>query len=504
MRSLVCVPRPPDGNPVVFLILSHTTACVWTTEDARPPGAGGRTRLGSPAHARNPPRRSDDVRIGIVRWSKPRRPLSGRPTPQGAFAEPQPSWERYTGHPFDVHRDFGWLQAIHPGDRDAVRQAWQAARDSGQVYRTEGRLWHAESQSHRHFIGASRAGRSMSPGCVSEWVGTCTDVEEQHAAAEALRIVQEELLESERVARTESERANRLKDEFLATLSHELRTPLNAILGWAIADRQRVPAWERMSPEAWRRIQRNAKAQAQMIEDLLDMSRITTGKVHARDAARGCRLRSSKPPSSPCVQPQTPKGFASETLLRRRCAHAYRGDPGSAAAGGLEPADQRRQVHPEGRATSRSCWNRVGAHARLSVSDTGQGIAPDFLPLVFDRFRQEDASTTRKHGGLGLGLAIVWTLVELHGGTVNVESAGENQGATFVVDLPLSPDRAERKSKGAFVPSAATEHVLDEREPHGLAGVKVVFVDDDLDSRELVQRVLTECGAQVWTAQSSA
>jgi CheY-like chemotaxis protein len=144
---------------------------------------------------------------------------------------------------------------------------------------------------------------------------------------------------------------------------------------------------------------------------------------------------------------------------------------------------------------------RVNSHAEISVSDTGQGIASQFLPFVFDRFRQEDSSTTRRHGGLGLGLAIVRTLVELHGGTVRVLSAGENQGATFVVELPLSLDREDARVATA---DSVSEQGLDGREGRlRLDGVKVVFVDDDLDSRELVQRVLSEHGADVWTAGSS-
>jgi CheY-like chemotaxis protein len=147
---------------------------------------------------------------------------------------------------------------------------------------------------------------------------------------------------------------------------------------------------------------------------------------------------------------------------------------------------------------------RVNSYAQLTVSDTGQGIAPQFLPFVFERFRQEDPSTTRKYGGLGLGLAIVRTLVELHGGTVWVRSAGENQGASFVVDLPLSLDRGEYVPAIPSLAKSVTEPGTGEGETLlGLDGVKVVFVDDDVDSRELVERVLTEYGALVWTAKSS-
>ena len=499
MRSLVYVPRPPDGSPVAFLILSHAAPRAWTTEDvalleqaAERVWAALRTAQSADDLRRRENRyRSLVDATSTIVWTT---------NAEGAFVEPQPSWEWYTGHPFDVHRDFGWLEAIHPDDRDTIRQLWKAARDSGQVYRSEGRLWHAESGSYRHFV-ARAAPLLEADGHVSEWVGTCNDVEEQHVAAEALRIAQQELLHSERVARTESERANRLKDEFLATLSHELRTPLNAILGWASLVVGAAQRGEDVT-KGLKTIQRNAKAQAQLIEDLLDMSRITSGKGAARRAGRGpCRGRRSghrvRPPGRGRQRGADPD--SSWTPTRPTCVAT----PGRLQqvvwnlltnAVKFTPRTGRIQVLLE----------RVNSHAEISVSDTGQGIAPQFLPFVFDRFRQEDSSTTRRHGGLGLGLAIVRTLVELHGGTVRVLSPGENQGATFVVELPLSLDRDGRARCQGRLRSLNRRHQIGQRGPAvGWTASRSSSWTTTLDSRELVQRVLSEYGADVWTAGSS-
>ena len=255
--------------------------------------------------------------------------------------------------------------------------------------------------------------------------------------------------DGERAARAEAERMSELKDEFLATLSHELRTPLSAILGWAqvIAAPPDGGAEELRGP--CEVIERNARAQTQLIEDLLDMSRITSGKV---------RLD---------VQPVEPAAFieaALETVRPAAEAKRIRLETGA---------------RPEGRARSRaipggcSRWSgtcsptpsssrphggkvqvvlaRVNSHIEISVADTGIGIAPEFLPHVFDRFRQADGSTTRRHGGLGLGLAIAKHLVELHGGTLQAHSAGEGRGATFTV--------APAADRGASRASPATERV---------------------------------------------
>jgi len=259
--------------------------------------------------------------------------------------------------------------------------------------------------------------------------GSAEDITERKRAEEE----RERLLAGEREARRDAEEASRLKDEFLATVSHELRTPLTAILGWAHMLRS-GQIKDQDAPRALEVIERNARAQLQLIEDLLDVSRVITGKL---------RLD---------VRPVAPASFidaAVESLAPAAEAKGVRLQKVFDASLSLIHGDATRlqqvvwnllsnavRFTPRGgRVEVRS--ERVGSHVEITVSDTGQGIEPEFLPSVFDRFRQADGATTREHGGLGLGLAIVRHLVELHGGTVEAESEGEGRGATFRVKLPL-------------------------------------------------------------------
>jgi signal transduction histidine kinase/CheY-like chemotaxis protein len=312
------------------------------------------------------------------------------------------------------------------------------------------------------------------------------------------QIERERLLESERIARAEAERANRVKDEFLATLSHELRTPLNAILGWAQVLRRRLNGPASEIGSGLEVIERNARLQAQLIEDLLDMSRITSGKLrlemHHVDpaavidaaiesirpaaAARDVRIASMIEPAGPVL------GDASrlQQVLWNLLSNAVK----------FTPRD----------GTVSVSLRRSDGQIEFSVSDTGQGIAPQFLPHVFERFRQADGSTTRKHGGLGLGLAIVKHLIDLHGGTVRAESAGEGRGATFTVSLPLAPVNEHAALEITQVPVARDNAIG--CEGTDLTGVKVLVVDDDDDARSFVSRLLTECKALVVTAPSGS
>jgi PAS domain S-box-containing protein len=244
----------------------------------------------------------------------------------------------------------------------------------------------------------------------------------------------EKLLESERAARSEAERLSHMKDEFLATLSHELRTPLNAILGWSTLMRQRsLSAQER--ERGLEIIERNARAQAQIINDLLDMSRIISGKLHLE--VQAIYLHEVIAAAIEAVRPSAEARSIRLRSILDSSIGLTRGDPNRLQqvlwnlltnAVKFTPPGGRIQVVLE----------RVNSHVEVVVEDSGVGIRPEFLPHVFDRFRQADASTTRRYGGLGLGLSIVRNLVELHGGSVRVKSPGENQGATFIVALPLS------------------------------------------------------------------
>jgi PAS domain S-box-containing protein len=312
----------------------------------------------------------------------------------------------------------------------------------------------------------------------------------------AWKLAQDErdmLLESERRARQEAEQANRLKDEFLATLSHELRSPLNAIVGWGHVLKRNAQS----NPEILRGleiIERNARAQTQIINDLLDMSRIMTGKVQLN--VRAFSLQRVITAALEGIRPAAEaKGVHLETTLDAD-GDRIRGDPNRVQqimwnlltnAVKFTPAGGR--VHVRAR--------RVDSHIEISVEDTGVGIAGQFLPFVFDRFRQADASTTRIYGGLGLGLSIVKSLAELHGGSVRARSGGEGLGATFVVALPLPATQfdAERLPE----PGTAVQTYPFDQLPR-LTGIAALVVDDEADSLMFSGRLLEERGAKVLLA----
>ncbi|MFL6337165.1 MAG: PAS domain S-box protein [Pyrinomonadaceae bacterium] len=304
--------------------------------------------------------------------------------------------------------------------------------------------------------------------------------------------------EAERLYR-EAQESSRLKDEFLATVSHELRTPLTAILGWAHMLRT-GQFNDESARRAFETVERNARAQAQLIDDLLDVSRIVTGKLRID------------------VRPVDPNTFIEAAVEAVRPAAEAKGvrlqkvlDTGTVSVSGdpvrlqqvvwnllsnaikFTPRGGRVQVRLE----------RVNSHVEVAVSDDGAGIPPDFLPHVFDRFRQADQKTTRQHGGMGLGLAIVRHLVELHGGTVRAESGGEGQGATFTVLLPVAPVY-HSDEEGARVHPAARSTLPTFELFDRLDGLKVLVVDDEPDTREMLKAGLGQCGAEVWVAASAA
>jgi PAS domain S-box-containing protein len=306
------------------------------------------------------------------------------------------------------------------------------------------------------------------------------------------------LYQVERRLRTEAEEANRTKDEFLATLSHELRTPLTAMLGWTRMLRMKELD-EQTSEHALETVERNAKAQAQLIEDVLDVSRIITGKL--RLDVRPIELLPVIEAAMDAVRPAADaKSIELQTQLDP-LAGTVSGDPSrlqqvvwNLLANAVKFTNRGGQVSVR--------LERVDSHAQLTVRDTGQGITPDFLPFVFDRFRQADGSTTRMHGGLGLGLAIVRHLVELHGGTVKAESAGRGQGATFNVQLPLAPLRTA--DFGLRLDEKANEQsAIHNPQSEILEGLRVLVVDDEQDARVLIQTVLEKQGAEVMVAGSA-
>jgi PAS domain S-box-containing protein len=309
----------------------------------------------------------------------------------------------------------------------------------------------------------------------------------------------DDLLQAERAARASAERASLLKDEFLATLSHELRTPLNAVLGWANILRLGKLQGEELK-QGLETIERNARAQLEIIEDLLDMSRIISGKVRL-DVQRldiSSIVQSAVETARPTAEA---KGIRLQTVIDPLNGVVVSGDVNRLQQVLWNLLSNAVKFTPKGGCVQ-VLLKRIDSHLEISVIDTGEGIAPEFLPYVFDRFQQGDASTTRRHSGLGLGLAIVKQLVELHGGNVLVKSGGIGQGATFTLHLPLTAIYTYPDEEGRHQPAA-----LRENQPLpevSLADVRVLVVDDEIDGRELVKRLLEMAGATVSTAGSAS
>jgi PAS domain S-box-containing protein len=305
----------------------------------------------------------------------------------------------------------------------------------------------------------------------------------------------QQLLDSERVARAEAERVSRMKDEFLAVLSHELRTPLNAVMGWAhMLSAGALPEDKRT--HATDSILRNAKAQSRLIEDLLDMSRIISGRLSLELAV--VDLCDVVDAAVNMVRPSAVARDIELTVTAPSRSFLVRGDAGRLQQTVWNLLTNAIKFTPAG-GHVRVELHDTGERVVVSVIDTGAGIAPEFLPHVFDRFRQADASVTRGHGGLGLGLSIVRSLVELHGGTVHASSAGANQGATFTIELPKAAvaSSSTATAQGSHDATGGTAaKILDE--------VSVLVVDDDADGRELAVEVLRQQGAHVTMAGSAA
>jgi signal transduction histidine kinase/ActR/RegA family two-component response regulator len=335
-------------------------------------------------------------------------------------------------------------------------------------------------------------------------IGTLTIVEDvtervtREAELQAQIEERSRLLSNENLARREAERANRLKDDFLATISHELRNPLNAILGWA--HMMRVGKLNEANMDrAVETIYRNAKSQSQLVADLLDVSRIISGKL--RLDVRTVDLISIVNAAIDSIRPAADaKTIRLQTML----------DPAGGPISG--DADRLQQIvwnlltnavkfTPKGGRIQIKV-QRIDSHVEIVVSDSGVGISKEFLPYVFDRFRQADASITRTHGGLGLGLSIVHQLVDLHGGSVAVQSEGEGKGATFTITLPFIGVISQNEAES--VHPTQSEEILSFDGLPSLQGLKVLVVDDEADTRELIGEVLKECGSEVIITRSAA
>ncbi len=394
-----------------------------------------------------------------------------------------PAYEQVWGRSVDsAYHDFSsWVESIYPEDRELVLKAAEKCITNGN-HTEEYRIVHPDGTIRwirdRGFLVQDEEGKPYRIAGVAEDISNSKQVEQER----------ELLLLRERAAREEAERASRIKDEFLAVLSHELRSPLNPILGWS-----KLLQNGKLSPsataEALATIERNAKLQVQLIDDLLDVSRILRGKLvlNAIPLDLGSIISSALETVRLAAEAKsleihtniTPKvsiiGDATrlQQVVWNMLSNAVKFTP---SGGKIE--------------VGLTC---VGTNAQIQVRDTGKGISAEFLPYVFEHFQQEDGSTTRQFGGLGLGLAIVRQLVELHGGTVGVDSPGEGQGATFTVYIPLAKNA---------VPTPALP--ISEQQTVNLEGINILVVDDEPDSREFLTFVLTQQQATVKTVASGA
>jgi PAS domain S-box-containing protein len=376
-------------------------------------------------------------------------------------------------------------ESIHPDDRERVSRTLEAYL-SGQTpeYEVEHRLRRGDG-SYGWVLTRGLALRDAA-GRTARLVGTTLDITDRKRAEEAIQRAKEA-----------AEHANRLKDDFLAVVSHELRTPLAGILLWSQLLETRA-----LNPEdeaqALRAIREGAQAQQYLIEDLLDVSRMLAGEM--RLSAADIDLTSVVQAAVDIVRPSADaKTIEIEEVLERRASRAW-ADASRMQQVVLNLLNNAVKFTPDGgRITVR--LRRLGGVVQIKVSDTGQGIGAEFLPHVFDRFRQADGSPARRHGGLGLGLAIARELVDLHGGAIQAESPGKGQGATFTVELPArqteaepaaaGPSRRPRDAQLRFVPTPV------------LKGVRALIVEDDETTRQVIRYLLEQCEAEVTTTGSA-
>jgi PAS domain S-box-containing protein len=388
-------------------------------------------------------------------------------------------WYEYTGMPRTPNQGWNWKLYIHSDDLDRTVAAWERSLANGDAFDVEYRVRRGSDGSHRWFMGRALPIRG-DRGEITRWFGTCTDVDEQRRLAAA----RDALLATERSARAQVEHAMRQRDEFVATLAHELRTPLNAILGWT--QMLRRPADPDVMARGLEVIERNTRAQAQVISDLLDIGHITSGKIRlARDAVHLLGIvRAAVSVVRPAAEA---KGVRIDATAEPDAA--VRGDAARLQQITWNLLSNAVKFTPPGGAID-VVAQRVDQTVELRVTDSGEGIAPEFLPFLFDRYRQADGSATRVHGGLGLGLSLTKHIVELHGGSIQAFSEGQGRGATFIVRLPA----AELQDRTGLQACSDVS----------LAGAHVLIVEDQIDGRELVARILLDRGGRVSTAMSAA
>ncbi|HEY6907886.1 MAG TPA: response regulator [Myxococcales bacterium] len=427
-----------------------------------------------------------EMRFRVLTDSMPQCVWAARP--DGEIYYCNQVWRDYAGEDAGVT----FFGSVPQEEQEEVRTSFREAVRAGQPLERQQRLRRKDGEWRWHLC--RMVPEHDERGRVGGWICTATDIDEQKRVEEANKL----LLASEQEARRQAEIANRTKDEFLATVSHELRTPLNAILGWT-----RMLRTGAVEPKALSRvletIERNARAQTQLVDDILDVSRIIAGKLRVN--IQKIDLHAVARAALDAVRPAAEaKGVLLVAELQPGSAE-FCGDPDRiqqviwnllSNAIKFTPRDGRVELRIE----------RVRSEVQLTVQDTGAGIARPYLAHVFNRFWQADSSMTRAQGGLGLGLAIVRHLVEVHGGTVSAESEGEGRGACFSVRMPLRavapeappPQKEGAQAVAARAPEAPARDLL--------GGLDVLVVDDEADARDLVAAVLASCGASVRTAAS--
>jgi PAS domain S-box-containing protein len=409
-----------------------------------------------------------------------------------------PIWREITGQTIDEVRNQGWRKIIHPDDLEKTSLLWDQSLREEKSFETEYRL-KVKNGEYRHFA-VRGVPVSNNDGKVHEWIGVLIDIEDQKRAEVQLRqsaAEREEILNREQQARQEAEQANRLKDEFLATLSHELRTPLTATVGWV-----KMLRAGQLEPKdaayALETIERNTQVQKQLIEDLLDVSRIITGKLRldvrpvnlekiVRTAIESILLSAQIKEIEIIdkIEPNTETVYADPHRLQQVLWNLL---------------SNAMKFTPKGGQISVSL-RKLDNQLEVSLKDTGIGIKPELLARIFDRFRQADSTTTRKHGGLGLGLAIVQHLIEAHGGTVEAFSDGEGAGSTFSFRLPVISQSAMPeipRNQTGELPNPQLLKAL------RLDKLQLLVVDDDQDNLDLLKLLLSRYGAKVVTANSVA
>lgn len=397
-------------------------------------------------------------------------------------------WSEFTGRPMESDLGYGWLEVLHPDDVKRTWEIWSQAVAEGTNYEIEFRLHRADGAYRWHLSRAlplkDRA------GLVKRWFGTCTDIEDRKQSERE----REYMLRREQQLREQAEIAGRLKDEFLAVVSHELRTPMHSILGWSkllqsgrLDDHETVKAIEA--------VVHNARAQAQLIEDLLDISGMVSGKLQLE--MRPVNLPAVINAAMDVVRPAAESKKVRLVSSLDQLDHFVSGDATRLQQAIWNLLSNAVKFTSRGGVVTVRLAQR-GSDAEITVSDTGKGISPEFLPHVFDRFRQQDGSSTRAHGGMGLGLSIVKYMIEMHGGTVTACSDGLDKGSTFTLALPLIDAAPPLQQATPF-------HVnVDRTASDGLGGMSVLVLDDHPDAGEMVNVLLSTAGASVTTVSTVA